>query len=162
MSGAGSERCARELPQWRRALCVLSCSLPAPAQRGLGGTTAHRVRRERLRSTARKNYFGLPACLAQCERGACNLPGKVAFLKMSTVRCCPQNTTGPALEYQPVAMKLSPLGVVVRESAPSPAHSSAGVQLCYLTDHFSPQTSFSACLHVPCAGGPAQRGVTGG
>lgn len=38
--------------------------------------------------------FGSPSVFAQHERGACNLPGKVAFLKMSTARCCAQIPPG--------------------------------------------------------------------
>lgn len=62
-----------------------SCSLPA-----LGGIAAFQVQREQLQSAARKMYFGFPVGLAQCERGAWNLPGKVAFLKMSAVKGCPK------------------------------------------------------------------------
>lgn len=63
-------------------------------------------------------------CLAQCEQDAHNLPGEVALLKTITARCCPQNTTSPALKCHPVAVKLLSLGAVVSEgqvcALPSP------------------------------------------
>lgn len=94
--------------------------------------------------------------LAQHERSACNLPGKVALLKMSAARCCAQNTARSALKYQPVAMKLWSLSVVGRE----------GWGLCTLQPTvllafilFLPKF---ASLCVAGAGGPVQRGVLGG
>lgn len=149
----------REPPQWRRVLCALSPLLPAPAQRSHGGFSALRVRSEQLQSAARKNDFGLPVCLAQRERGACNLPGKVAFLKMSTVRCCPQNTR-PALKDQPVAMKLLSLGVMVRGGRglhpPQPAALLA-FNCAILQMTFLPQlASLPVCMSL------AQKGVTDG
>lgn len=71
--------------------------------------------RDQLWNVARKNSFGLPACLARCECGAYNLTGKVTFLKICTVGYCPQNATKPALKYQPVEMRLLSLCVMVRE-----------------------------------------------
>lgn len=62
-----------------------------------------------------KKALGSPSVLAQHERDACSLPGKVALLRMSAARCCAQNTTRSALKYQPVAMKLWSLSVVGRE-----------------------------------------------
>lgn len=146
-------------------LCVLSPLLPAPAQRSRGGFSALHLHREQLRNAARKNYFGLPVCLTQRERGACNLPGKVAFLKMSTVRCCPQNTTRPALKYQPVAMKLLSLGVMVRGGQglcpPQPvallAFNCAILQMTFLPK----LASLPVCMSL-VRSGPAQRGVTDG
>lgn len=65
-------------------------SFYVPAQCGLSGISAFQVLREQLGRAARKNSFVLPVCLAQCEHGAYNLPGEVAFLKTTTARCCPQ------------------------------------------------------------------------
>lgn len=96
-----------ELPQWHRVTAL--CASPVWPQWHL----CFQVLREQLGRAARKNSFVLPVCLAQCELGACNLPGKVAFLKTTTARCCPQNPTSPALKCHSVAMKLLSLGVVV-------------------------------------------------
>lgn len=65
-------------------------SFYVPAQCGLSGISAFQVLTEQLGRAARKNSFVLPVCLAQCEHGAYNLPGEVAFLKTTTARCCPQ------------------------------------------------------------------------
>lgn len=65
-------------------------ALPSRSLPALGAIAALQVQREQLRSAARKMYFGFPVCLAQCERGACNPPGKVAFLKISAVKGCPK------------------------------------------------------------------------
>lgn len=89
-----------ELPQWHRVTAL--CASPVWPQWHL----CFQVLREQLGRAARKISFVLPVCLAQCELGACNLPGKVAFLKTTTARCCPRNPTSPALKCHPVAMKL--------------------------------------------------------
>lgn len=96
----------------------------------------------------------------QCEHGVCNLPGKVAFLKTTTARCCPQNPTSPPLKCHPVAMKLLSLGVVVSEgqvcTQPTALlHSTWGLR--------DSQTCSRACLCVPTVvvlPGEVSQGVT--
>lgn len=122
----------------------------------LGGISALQVHREQFWSAARKKItLACPVCLAQCECGACNLLGKVAFLKMSS-QVLSQNTT---LKYQPVAMKLSSSGVTVGGARVCALPSPADIQPCNLKDHFSLQT---ASLRVPCTSASAKRGVTAG
>lgn len=115
-----------------------------PAQLGLSDISVFQVLREQLGRAARRNSFVLPVCLAQCERGACNLPGEVAFLKTTTARCCPR--------IPPASPEMSPCGnetlvfsVVVSEgqvcTLPSP-------QLCSIPPGILQIPNLLLCLSV--------------
>lgn len=100
-----------KLPRWHGVTALCASPMWHLCFTGAQGT---------IEKSSKKKFL----CLVQCEHGACNQPGEVAFLKTITARCCPQNTTSPALKCHPVAMKLLSLGVVVSEgqlcTLPSP------------------------------------------